>query len=134
MLIDIESYSPTKNLTRYIEIKKIEEKILSYIASHAINEYTHDQADVINNINTAAIQFITSSKHLKDVAHHIDNIRGNSQDMIMCESNDFFIKVVQSVTDFIQSTEESPDFVEEDFRLSIKEYINKIHSDSDIFI
>lgn len=134
MLIDIDTYSPTVNLSRYIEIKKLEERMLSFIASHAINEYTHEQADMIGHLNTAAIHFIISSKHLKDVAHHIDNIRGNTDDTIMSESTYFFKKVIESIANFVQSVEENPEIIEEDFRLSIKEYIAKIHSDSDIFI
>ena len=74
LLLGETSFSPARSLERYVEIKQIEEKILTCITRYSTNEYTPAQTKILHTLNTAIVQLLTSSKYLKDTAHHLDNI------------------------------------------------------------
>lgn len=113
----------------------MEEKILTCITRYATNEYTPTQTKILQTLNTAMVHILTSSKHLKDVAHHIDNIheQSSSQDT-MRESHDFFQTIIRNTTDaldeWIQGLRLSP----EELYKNIADRIGDMRRDSDAFM
>ncbi len=127
-------YSPARSLERYIEIKQIEEKILTYITRYSTNEYTTAQRKTLHMLNNAIVQILTSSKYLKDTAHHLDNIRSQEQEMIMQTSYEFFQKTVGKTTNTIYewTQEKIPD--KKTLQEMIASSLIELHDQSDVFI
>lgn len=78
LFLDHTPHYPQKTHEDYINIKEIEEKLVTYIIKLHKTGYTEEQSQQIHQINDSIIQAITSSKYLKDVQHHIINIKDES--------------------------------------------------------
>lgn len=128
-------YSPARSVERYIEIKQMEEKILTCITRYATNEYTHSQTKILQTLNTAMVHILTSSKHLKDVAHHLDNIleQGGSE-LIMKESYGFFQKIVGKASNTVYEWMRWEHISKKNLYEYIAECIGDIRRDSDAFM
>lgn len=134
LLLGETTHSPARSLERYIEIKQIEEKILTCITRYSTNEYTPIQTKVLHTLNTAIVQILTSSKHLKDIAHHLDNIYDQKYETIMSESYEFFQQMVGKTTNNIYEWMQDRTLNKRYTHELINNRITEIHSDSDIFI
>ncbi len=134
LLLGEGEYSPARSLERYIEIKQMEEKILTCIARYATNEYTHTQTKVLQTLNTAMVHILTSSKHLKDVAHHIDNIHEQESEAIMRESYGFFQQIVGKTTNTVYEWMKATHLSKKTLYEHIADCIGDIRHDSDAFM
>ncbi len=127
-------YSPARSLERYVEIKQMEEKILTCITRYATNEYTHTQTKILQTLNTAMVHILTSSKHLKDVAHHIDNIHEQESEAIMRESYGFFQQIVGKTTNTVYEWMKATHLSKKTLYEHIADCIGDIRHDSDAFM
>lgn len=134
LLLGETSFSPARSLERYVEIKQIEEKILTCITRYSTNEYTPAQTKILHTLNTAIVQLLTSSKYLKDTAHHLDNIHDQPYEPIMQESYDFFQQMVGKTTNAVYAWMEDKTMTRKIMHEHINTHIAGLHSDADIFI
>lgn len=112
----------------------MEEKILTCITRYATNEYTHAQTKVLQTLNTAMVHILTSSKHLKDVAHHLDNIRSQESEAVMSESYGFFQKIVGKTTNTVYEWIKGVHLSKKTLYEHIADCIGDIRHDSDTFM
>ncbi|MBP7823441.1 Na/Pi cotransporter family protein [Candidatus Gracilibacteria bacterium] len=134
LLLGEGEYSPARSLERYVEIKQMEEKILTCITRYATNEYTHTQTKILQTLNTAMVHILTSSKHLKDVAHHIDNIHEQESEAIMRESYGFFQQIVGKTTNTVYEWMKATHLSKKTLYEHIADCIGDIRHDSDAFM
>lgn len=74
----IDHYNAHEAQKDYIKIKEIEWELLNYIVKLNKWELTESQARRIHTLNDAILHAILSSKNLKDVQHHIINLKDES--------------------------------------------------------
>ncbi len=104
LFLDHTPHYPQKTHEDYKTIKEIEEKLTTYIIKLHKTWYSEQQAQQIHNINDTIIQAITSSKYLKDIQHHIINIKDESlsHDLIS-QSLHFFQEMLEKTMTSIRS-------------------------------
>lgn len=133
LLLGQTVYSPARSIAHYVEIKQMEEKLLKYIILHAQNEYTPAQAKMLHTLNAAVVQLLTSSKYLKDNAHHIDNIH-ESQEAIVRESFEFFQQIGGKTTNVLYEWMQQKNIDATHIHEYVSGFIAGLHSDADVFI
>lgn len=119
-------------LEKYAEIKQIEEKLLEHVVLYTTYEYTSEQASRLHELHDAIVDAISSSKYIKDVSHHLDNLKENSLETVIAGSYKFFQKMVDQTTDTIHHWETTDEA--KDYPSIIKDMIHGLHSDNDTFI
>ena len=134
LLLGETQYSPARNLEHYIEIKQMEEKILKYTMFTISNEITPAQTRMLHTLSGAIVQVLTSSKYLKDIAHHLDNICDQENETIMRESYEFFQTIVSKTTNIVHEWMHEANVDLKDIREVSASVIGDMHSDADIFI
>lgn len=78
LYLDHEAHYPQHAYDEYVTIKKIEDKLLKYLIMSHTSHFTKAQGLYIHALNDIIIQGITSSKYLKDIQHHIINLKDES--------------------------------------------------------
>lgn len=112
----------------------MEEKIITCITRYATNDYTHAQAKVLQTLNTAMVHMLTSSKHLKDVAHHLDNIHEQENEVVMRESYGFFQEIIGKTTNTVYEWMKGAHLSKKTLYEHIADCIGDIRHDSDAFM
>ncbi len=133
LFLDHTPHYPQKTHDDYIIIKEIEEKLLTYIIKLHKTGYTEEQAQKIHIINDTIIQTITSSKYLKDIQHHIINIKDESltHDLI-AQSLHFFQEMVEKTTNSIATIDTSDTC--ENNKASLDLCIQTLHTNDDNYL
>lgn len=119
----------------YNELKQIEEKLLEFVIYYTKFEFSAQQANSLHLLHDAIMDAISSSKYIKDVSHHLDEIKDNSLENIMAQSYSFFQKIINNSTETIHNWQNIAPTME--VRLledNVHNTIQSLHSDDDLFI
>ena len=133
LYLDHIPHYPQKTHDDYVILKQMEEKLLKYIVTSHTFELNQDQSHQIHMLNDIIIQALTSSKYLKDIQHHIINLKDESINYpIIAESMHFFQEMMQKTSDAIHSIndESSKDSNIE----SLETVITLLHSNDDYYL
>ena len=104
LMLDESAYA--HRIDQYNEIKLIEAKLLETVISYTNYTYTKKQSKTFHLLHEAIIDLLSSRKYIKDVSHHLENLKDHSLDEeIMASSYLFFQKLVKEVTDNIHERE-----------------------------
>lgn len=133
LMLDHSEYR--HRIEKYTEIKQIEEKLLESVVVYTTYQYSPEQATSLHLLHDAIIDNISSSKYIKDVSHHLDNLKDNSLEEVMSESYGFFQRLVKQTTDMIHTWEHvSPPLTIEELQDNVANLARSLHSDNDSFI
>ncbi len=133
LMLDHSEYR--HRIEKYSELKQIEEKLLESVVIYTTYQYTPEQATSLHLLHDAIIDNISSSKYIKDVSHHLDNLKDNSLEEVMSESYSFFQRLVRQTTDMIHTWEHiSPPLTAEELQDNVSSLSASLHSDNDTFI
>lgn len=105
LLLDGSAYRT--RVEQYTTLKQIEEKLLEYVIYYTKFEYTPEQAASMHILHDAIVDAISSSKYIKDVSHHLDEIKDNSFEEMMAQAYAFFQKRVRTASDIIHERQSS---------------------------
>jgi phosphate:Na+ symporter len=104
LYVDHTPHYPQKTHDDYVIIKQIEEKLLKFVITSHTYSFTHEQSGKIHVLNDVILQGLTSSKYIKDIQHHIINLKDESiTHSVLSESLHFFQEMVEKTTTAIQS-------------------------------
>ncbi len=102
LYIDHTPHSPQKSHEMYIHIKQIEEKLLPFIIHTSTLELQNIHANMLHLINDSILAAITSSKYLKDIQHHLINLKDESVGSeLAARSLHFFQKILERTSGII---------------------------------
>lgn len=133
LMLDHDSYR--KRTDMYATLKQIEEKLLEFVIYYTKYEYTPEQAATLHQLHDAIVDGISSSKYIKDVSHHLDNIKDASLDPMMSSTYLFLQKMVNSTTETLHDIQtNSPTIDTNTLHENISSAITTLHSDDDLFI
>ncbi len=111
LYLDHTPHYPQKTYDDYIKIKEIEEKVLKYIILTHGFAYTQEQSKQIHIVNECIMQAITSSKYLKDIQHHIINLKDESiSHPALANSLHTFQALVLKTSDHIHEINHNEDY------------------------
>lgn len=116
---------------QYNELKQIEENLLEHVVLYTTYQYTPTQARSLHLLHDAIVDSISSSKYVKDVAHHLENLKDNSLENTTATSYAFFQTLVKQTTDTIYERQ-TADYLPAS--TTIQEYIGTLRGDNDTFI
>lgn len=83
LILDSNEYRHREE--KYRELKEIENKLLEFVIYYTKYEFTSMQANTLHLLHDSIMDAITSSKNIKDIANHLDNIKDNSFEEIMAQ-------------------------------------------------
>lgn len=119
----------------YAEIKQIEEKLLEFVIYYTKYEFSAQQASSLHLLHDAIMEAISSSKYIKDVSHHLDEIKDNSLEDTMAQSYSFFQKIIKNSSENIHAWEQiSPSLEIRTLEDNVHNAIQSLHSEDDMFI
>lgn len=111
----------------------MEEMLLTYIATMDRTLFEDKDNSNLRHLYESIIKAITSSKYIKDVHHHIINMKDSSFDhAIIADSLYFFQKVTKDASEHLASLDKTMDnnLIKED----IDTYIKSIHANDDNYV
>lgn|GEM_PF-6300001 len=76
LMLDGSQYRKRDEMYSYL--KQVEEKLLEYVIFYTKYEYTPEQAAALHQLHDSIVDAISSSKYIKDVSHHLENIKDES--------------------------------------------------------
>lgn len=133
MYLDHLPHYPQKTHEDYVTIKEIEERLLTYIVKLHKTWFTEEQAHKVHLFNDIIVQAITSSKYLKDIQHHIINIKDESiSHTLIWDSLHFFQEMVEKTSQSIIAINTN-DTVDNN-TASLKLTIESLHSNDDHYL
>lgn len=133
LFLDHTPHYPQKTHEDYINIKEIEEKLVTYIIKLHKTGYTEEQSQQIHQINDSIIQAITSSKYLKDVQHHIINIKDESlSHNLIAESLHFFQEMLEKTINSIENIDANDTC--ENNKAALDLCIQNLHTNDDHYL
>lgn len=111
----------------------MEEKLLKFIITSHTFELNQDQSHQIHVFNDAIIQALTSCKDLKDIQHHIINLKDESiNHAIIADSIHFFQDMVQKTSDSIHSINDETS--NDSNIIALETTITMLHSNDDYYL
>lgn len=133
LLLDGSAYR--KRFALYDTIKQMEEKLLEFVVYYTRYEYTPQEAATLHSLHDAIVDAISSAKYIKDVSHHLENIKDNSLEEVSGNAYALFQNMVQDTSATIMERISSADTlnserIDENIRVSL----NTLHSDNDSFL
>lgn len=126
LMLDGSAY--THRAAHYAELKQIEEKLLEFVIFYTKYEYTPQQATMLHTLHEAIMNATASSKYIKDVSHHLEDLRDNSLEETTAQSYLFFQKLVALTTDRIRERQRGG------VATDTQGLHTHLHSENDLFI
>ena len=119
----------------YAELKQIEEKLLEFVIYYTKYEFSSEQANTLHLLHDAIMDAVSSCKYIKDVTHHLEEIKDNSLENVMAQSYAFFQKVIRIASENIHNFQNAaPSLDGRTLEDNIHNAIQGLHSDDDLFI
>lgn len=133
LYLDHTPHYPQKTHDVYSTIKQIEEKILWFIVK--VNSYWmwQEHSKKIHSLNDIIMYGLTSAKDLKDIQHHIMNLKDESiQSKIIAESMHFFQEIVDKTSSTIQTIQQ--DYYSQGNVSLLENTSNQLHTNDDFYL
>ncbi|MBP6085974.1 hypothetical protein KA478_02060 [Patescibacteria group bacterium] len=133
LYLDHTAHYPQKTHDDYAIIKQMEEKLLKYIITSHTFELNQEQSHQIHVLNDIIIQALTSSKDLKDIQHHIINLKDESiQHPLLADSLHFFQEMMQKTSESIHSLNNAT--TAESNGESLETTLTMLHANDDFYL
>lgn len=133
LMLDGSAYR--KRFQMYDAIKQMEEKLLEFAIYYTKYEYTPQEAATMHILHDAIVDGISSAKYIKDVSHHLENIKDNSLEEVSGESYALFQEMIKDTTETIlEWRAATPALTPERVEENIKVALTTLHSDNDSFL
>lgn len=103
LFLDHGPSHPNQTQQQYVTLKEIEERLFTYITVTHTAGFSEQQAHRVRICNDAILQAVTSSKYLKDIQHHIINLKDETISYpIIADSIHFFQELIEKTSHAIQ--------------------------------
>jgi phosphate:Na+ symporter len=108
LYLDHSPHYPQTSHDKYTTIKEIEESLLKHIILSHSYGFSQEQARKLRSLNESIINSITSSKYLKDIQHHIVNLKDLSvTHETIASSLHFFQEMTKKTSEIIHEISQS---------------------------
>lgn len=132
LMLDPEAYK--KRIEQYNTIKQVEEKLLETYIAYIKYEYTAEQSQKLHTYNKIIVQAADSSKYIKEIAHHLDNIKDASLHDHIASCYAFFQQTMKMTLTTLHQWQENPSLIITALEAELQTILATLHSNSDSFI
>ncbi len=132
LMLDSEAYK--KRIEHYNTIKQVEEKLLETYITYIKFEYTAEQSQKLHVFDKIIMQAAASSKYIKEIAHHLDNIKDASLHDHVASCYAFFQQTMKTTIDILHQRKENATMTPDTLTAELQSMLATLRSNSDTFI